>query len=277
MSSLRDLQRQFIGVLFGELPDSQVTWVRNQDGGPKLRGPLRAGVAARMAIYRNNLHEGFIKALALEFPVIQRLVGEDYFRQLAREFLHAHPSRAGDLHRIGAPFPGYLSERFAGTGYAYLPDVAQLEWSYEQAAIAADAPLFDARSLAYVAPESYGGLRFNLHPACYLVSSVYPILRIWQVNQIGADDAGIVDLSTGPDHVVTRRAGHGVELVRLPPVEFLLLECFSAGATLAEALTTLQRVAPDFDLGCSLRQLIALGMITCFQTDNLFSNKGILP
>src|SRR5438552_18891311 len=81
MSSLRDLQRQFVGALFDELPDT------------------RAG----LEIYRNNLHEGFCKVLALEFPVIQRLVGADYFRQLGRDFLHAHPSRGGDLHAIGAP------------------------------------------------------------------------------------------------------------------------------------------------------------------------------
>src|SRR5262249_12480482 len=104
MSSLRDLQRQFVGVLFEELADSEVTWARGQDGRARLRGPRRAQTAARLAIYRNNLHEGFINALALEFPVVQRLVGDDYFRQLAREFLHAHPSRAGDLHPIGAPF-----------------------------------------------------------------------------------------------------------------------------------------------------------------------------
>jgi hypothetical protein len=66
-------------------------------------------------------------------------------------------------------------------------------------------------------------------------------------------------------------------LVRISRGDGALLESFSGGATLAEALTALQRVEPDFDLGCSLRRLIALGMITDFQTGNIFSNKGILP
>jgi hypothetical protein len=246
MSSLRDLQRQFVEALFDESPDG------------------RAGIE----IYRNNLHEGFFKALALEFPVIQRLVGEDYFRQLARSFLHAHPSRAGDLHAIGAPFPDYLRGRFAGTQYAYLPDVAELEWAYEQASIAADAELFDVRSLACVRPDSYGELRFNLHPACYRVRSAYPILRIWQVNQPDADTDLAVDLSMGPDHIVTRRTGRGVELVRVQHGDYRLLECFARNETLGEALSTLQRIAPAFDLGAALRRLIALGMIT---------NQGALP
>src|SRR5262249_30977323 len=156
-------------------------------------------------------------------------------------------------------------------------DVARLEWSYEQATVAADAPTFDVRSLAHVAPESYGGLRVNPHPARHLASSTYPILRVWPVNPTRATHVGILDPTARPDHVTTRRVGHGVELVRLPLAQYALLECFMAGATLAEALNTLQQVEPDADLGGSLRQLIALGTISCFQTDNLFSNKGILP
>jgi hypothetical protein len=260
VSSLRDLQRQFVGALFDELP-----------------APRAAQTAAGLGIYRNNLQEGFLKALALEFPVIQRLVGEDYFRQLARDFLHAHPSQSGNLHAIGAPLPNYLRSCFSGTEYAYLPDVAALEWAYEQAAIAADAAVFDGRSLASVSPDSYGELRFNLHPACYLVSSVYPILRIWQVNQVEADTGLTVDLSTGPDHVVTRRTDRTVELVRMPHGDFRLLECFARNATLGEAVSMPQQIDPAFDLGDALRRLIALGMITELQTAPPFANKGILP
>jgi len=209
--------------------------------------------------------------------VIQQLVGEEYFRQLARDFLHAHPSQSGDLHAIGTPFPDYLRGRFSATEYAYLHDVAALEWAYEQASIAADAALFDVRSLAYVRPDDYGELRFNLHPACYRVSSVYPILRIWQVNQGDADPSLTVDLSTGPDHIVTRRTDRYVELIRMQYGDYRLLECFACNETLGEALVTMQRVEPAFDLGDALRRLIALGMICEFQTFPPFANKGILP
>jgi hypothetical protein len=259
MSSLRDLQRQFVAALFEEVP-----------------GPSEAEAAARLAVYRNNLHEGFSSALLLEFPVIERLVGHDYFRQLAREFLQAHPSRAGDLHAIGAPFPQYLRERHGGTEYGYLADVAALEWAHQQAAIAADAPAFDVQSLAHIAPESYGELRFDLHPACFLIRSAYPILRIWQVNQ-SASEPEIVDLAAGPDHVITRRLGEGVELRRVGPAEYVLLECFSAGSTLAQAFAAVEQVEPGFDLGRGLRQLLALGLIVHFQPEPIFANKGVLP
>jgi hypothetical protein len=277
MLSLRDLQKQFAGVLFEELPESEVPWVRSTEEGGQLRGPRRAGAAARLAIYRNNLREGFIKALALEFPVIQRLVGDDYFRQLAQELLSAYPSRTGDLHAIGAPFSEYLRTRFAETEYAYFADVAALEWAYQQSAIAAEASAFDVQSLARVPPESYGALRFNLHPACFLIQSAYPILRIWQVNQAEEGDPDIVDLSAGPDYVVTRRLGVSVELRRVSPVEYVLLQRFFAGETLAEALAVVEEHDPAFDLGRALRQFIALGLVTHFHTENLFANEGVPP
>jgi hypothetical protein len=276
MLSLRDLQRQFVSALFEELPDSRVSWVHDAGEGPELRGPRRAEIAARLAIYRNNLHEGFIEALSLEFPVVERLVGRDYFRQLAKEFLHAHPSRAGDLHAVGAPFPSYLRQRFGATEYGYLPDVAALEWAYQQAAVAADAPALDVQSLARVAPEGYGELRFDLHPACFLVDSAYPILRIWQVNQSDSEPDR-VDLSAGPDHVITRRLGDGVELRRVAPAEYVLLRRFSTQSTLAEAFAAVEQAEPGFDLGRALRQLIALGLIVQFQTDRIRSNTGVLP
>jgi len=56
-----------------------------------------------------------------------------------------------------------------------------------------------------------------------------------------------------------------------------LLECFARNATLGEALSTLQRIEPEFDLGDALRRLLELGMITEHQPDNPFSNKGTLP
>ncbi len=93
MPALRELQLAFVAAMFGE-SDGVEAHVHN--------GGMSAD--ARLSIYQNNLREGFIKALALTFPVVERLGGTDYFRQLALEFLAAHPSRSGNLHHIGAPF-----------------------------------------------------------------------------------------------------------------------------------------------------------------------------
>jgi hypothetical protein len=259
MLPLRDLQKLFDKALFDDVPDAVAPWIRG------YQADAAQGVAidthARVAIYRNNLHEGFRKALALEFPVIERLVGEDYFRQLALSFLAEHPSRFGDLHCIGEPFARFLLQRFEDTQYAYLPDVATLEWAYQQSSVAADAPSFDPAALRDIPQEGYGQLRFTLHPACGLVRSPYPVMRIWAVNQPDADADEVVDLSSGADFILVRRAAEVVEMRRIAAAEFAMLDAFSQGAKLADALESAYAVDPNFNLGEALRRLIALGVL----------------
>jgi hypothetical protein len=272
MPSLRELQRQFVGVLFEELPDTELG-IRTGDMAGQLRGARRAERSAQLAIYRNNLHAGFNKALSLEFPVIERLVGRDFFQQLARQYLHAHPSRAGDLHLAGVHFPRFLGQRFAKTEHGYLADVAQLEWVYQQAAVAADALPFDPRALAELEPRLYATLQFRIHPSCFLVRSDYPILRIWQVNQ-SEGEPDMVDLHEGPQHVLTRRLGEGVELRSVTAAEYTLLDCFLHGSTLANAFALVEKLDPEFDLARALRQLMALGLIV--DSSGATTIKGVI-
>lgn len=246
MHALRELQHQFAGALFG-------------DGVPP--GIRANGIAAaeRLDIYRNNLHEFFLKTLALEFPAIERLVGADYFRRMGLEFMCAHPSRAGNLHHIGAPFAAFLSERFAGTQYDYLPDVAALEWAYQEAMVAANATPFVVDTLRSAAPDS---LRLVLHPACRLVRSAYPILRIWRANRPESASDDTIDLGSGGDSVLILRAAAHVEFHRLPAGQFALLERLSLGASLSDAFEAALAADPSFDLTEALRRFISLGVFT---------------
>jgi len=262
MLSLRELQLRFTAALFDESGEEAVTpWIRGDE----------IDAAARVGIYRNNLREGFVNTLALEFPVIQRLVGEDYFRQLAIHFLATHPSRAGNLHHIGGPFAQFLHAGFASSTYSYLPDIAALEWACQEAMVASDSQPLDLSSLRSLSHDAYAQVRFNIHPACRLVRSAYPVLRIWSANQPGVDTEEVIDLGTGPDFVLIRRANDGIELRRLPAGDFAFLEAVAAGATLAGALEAGQGAASDFDLSKALRRCVALATFTGIRPDESHS------
>jgi len=217
---------------------------------------------SRIEIYRNNLRETFNRTLALEFPVIQRLVGGDYFRQLALLFLADHPSRSGDLHHIGQHFPRFLARWLENTPYRYLADVASLEWAYQDSLVAADAAPLDPSVLLQVAPDACGELRFMLHPACRLLRSAYPVVRIWRVNQSEAPVTEIVDLASGPERVLVRRTPEGTEFHSLPPGDFALLAALANGATLGEAYDAGCAADPDFNVGTALQRMVALGVLT---------------
>ncbi len=252
MLALHELQLRFVAALL--------------DGAEE---PVAAEIEAngidaseRLEIYRNNVREGFIKALAIGFPVLERLVGVDYFRQLALDFLRAHPSRAGNLHHIGAPLSHFLQQRFAQTEYTYLADVAALEWAHQEALVAADAEPISADALRDVDPARYGELCFELHPACALVRSDFPIVRIWGANQPDASGEEVIDLREGGDNVLVLRTPECIELHRLPTGDFIALESFAHGENLGTALTAAQGADPQFDLGAALRRCMSLHLFT---------------
>lgn len=251
MLALRELQLRFANALF----DGAVE--------PLESDVLANGVsvAGRIGIYRNNLREGFIKALTIGFPVLERLVGVEYFRQLALEFLGAHPSRAGNLHHLGRPLASFLQARFQGTQFAYLADVAALEWAYEDVFVAADAEPITSEALRDIDPSSYEHLRFDLHPACALVRSAYPIVQIWRANQVDASGEEIIDLRAGAENVLVLRAPDGMEFHRLPAGDFAALGAFARSLTLGEALEAAQSADVTFDLGSALNRFMSLNIL----------------
>jgi hypothetical protein len=255
--ALLDLQLRFAAALF-DGADEPIAAHIVADG---------LDTAERIDIYRNNLREGFIQALGLGFPVIERLVGTDYFRQLALEFQRAHPSRAGNFQRIGLPFAAFLRERFAATEYAYLSDVAALEWAHEEVLIAADAEPIAVAALRAIDPAVYEHLRFELHPACKLVQSAYPIIRIWRANQPDATAGEVIDLSEGGgENVLVLRTPEDIEFHRLPAGDFAALEAFARGLALGEVLEAAQSRDASFDLGAALRRFMNLNLLVGAQT-----------
>lgn len=252
MPALRELQLAFTSALFNG-PDSQILQHIRADG---------IDAADRLDIYRNNLREGFVKALALGFPVIERLVGAEYFHQLATEFLRAHPSRSGNLHHAGAPFAPWLRERFANTEYVYFADVAALEWAHAEALIAPEAQTLTADAFREIDPADYEHLMFDLHPACSFVRASCPVVRIWRANQPETQSDEIIDLASEADHVLVLRTPDCVEFHRLPLAQFAFFEALGAGDTLGLALERAQVVDADFDVSAALRQLLELNLLT---------------
>jgi hypothetical protein len=226
-------------------------------------GAARAGAlnAARLAVYRNNARETFHKTLAVTYPVVQRLVGELCFRGLARSYSTDFPSRSGDLGAYGAELPTLLEIYYRDTAFAYLADVARLEWACAEAETAADAVSFDVLELAHVPVDDCERLRFTLRGPVRLVSSRFPVLSIWEVNQGGEVEP--VALSRGAEHVlVTRR--HGVRAYRLDAGTFAFARSLADGDSLADAASAGEVAAADFAVGDALKTLAELDVLAGF-------------
>lgn len=254
MLPLRELQLRFAEAVLGSGAP-----VSSAHAPLPIRGG-RLNVAQRLRVYRNSVLELAMSALAATHPVVRRLVGEPFFSHTAHRYLQAWPSTSANLHNLGHRFAEFLETFTAAGRLPYLPDVARLEWSCHEAFHAADGTPTDARSLAALDRSEYARVTLELHPACRLLRSRYPIVRIWEANQPGRDGDEGVDLSLGGGSVLVYRSELRVEMRQLSLGEFVLLRSLGQNRALAEASEWALCAEPELDLAASLATLVSRGV-----------------
>jgi len=259
MNSLRELQENCYQAFVLGATDSLAPHVRNN------------GIAAkdRIQVYENNARETYRKTLLASYPVVARLGGEEFLRGLALKYMREQPSRCGDLQKFGANFPDFLHALYAASDFAYLPDVARLEWALEEVHLEPNEKIINVSDLAQVAAEDHPRLIFEIRRGLRLVSSRYPILTIWRANQPGED--ADVDLSVGGEHVAVLRRGDDLEMHPLDDSSYALLSQLAEGSTL-ETTFDLLRISSGSDtddedepaLAAALHSVMSLGLLSGF-------------
>jgi hypothetical protein len=209
------LQAAFHAALWAEEPPEGVI-------GPDL--------AQRFAVYRNNVQHSLTRALAARFPVVERLVGAEFFAAMARVFIAAHPPQGPVLLVWGDAFVPFLAGFPPVAGLPWLACVARLELARGVAYHAADAVAVGAEGLAVPDPAA---LRFRLHPSVTLFVSDYPAVAIWQSQQTGAVAA---PLPPGPCYaLIARAADFDVVVEPLDGGTFAVLSALAEGQALGAA------------------------------------------
>ena len=102
-------------------------------------GPGRRPAPRRFAVYRNNVVSALGNAVAGSFPAVKRIVGEDFFRAMARAYVLAEPPTSPVLLDYGTTFPDFIARFAPAASLPYLPDVARIERRWREAYHAEDA------------------------------------------------------------------------------------------------------------------------------------------
>lgn len=222
--------------------------------------------AQRFAVYRNNVTVSLIDALADTFPVVQALVGSDFFRAMAREFARAAPPASPVLAWYGDEFPAFVAVFPPAAGVPYLADVARLEYARVLAFHAADeSPVAAGAVAALLAePAMLPDMTVRFVPACRLLRADWAIASLWAAHQ--ADDAAIalsgIDPAT-PENALICRSGLAVEIRALTDGDAAFVAALMNGASLGEAIA-LAAGEPGFELAGALGLLLAAEAIAAF-------------
>ena len=250
--ALHDVQARFVAALTcGDATNEALADLRLPTLGVDAR--------SRLQVYRNNYRISLTDALGAVYPVLRQLVGDDYFRTVARGFIERHPPRSAQLSAFGAELPQHLGSMPSAAALPYLADVAALEWARHEVYVAADAAPLDAAALGEVPAGQHLDLGLALVPAARLVVSAYPVLAIWQAHQAPIAPEFALSLDDGPSRVLVLRRDVDVALIELAEAESRWLAALQAGATLADATLRAFECDAAFDLGAALARHLALG------------------
>jgi hypothetical protein len=222
--------------------------------------------AQRFAVYRNNVMVSLIDALADTFPVVQELVGEEFFRAMARVFAMAHPPRSPVMAYYGQDFADFVQTFPPATQVPYLADVARLEMARVCAYHAADVPpmALEAVQAALADPAQLIGLRLTLHPSVHVMTSAFAVFSLWAAHQGDIDMA-----SVDPDHaqtVLVFRHALNVNTLELSGAVGQFVSALLAHQALPDAASAAGNADLEFDLTQALTLLLRCQLITHLST-----------
>jgi hypothetical protein len=249
MSGAAELEGKFAEAVLDQNADVPAPLVRKIGGTP----------SRRFGVYRNNVYASLIDVLAGRFPMTARLVGDDFFRAMARVYVEKDPPRSPVLLWYGGNLADFIAGFAPAAPVPYLADVARLEWAWHAAYHAAEADPLPLTALQAAAADA-GAATLSLHPSLQVVSSSYPVVTIWQLAACGGEDEPARLSAQGEDALVLRPKLE-VEARRLPKGGVAFVCALKEGATLQDAAGAAIEDAPAFDLETNLAGLMASGAI----------------
>lgn len=206
------------------------------------------------AVYRNTVLTGCIDALQSNFPAIERLVGEQWFRAAAAIYVRSHLPQDPALLLYGADFAEFLASFEPAREYPYLPDVAHVDRLWSEAHAAADDDVLAASALSNLAEHDMNRFGLELHPAVrWAWSDDHPIHTLWIRNRDGAPDVAAPIEWTGEGVLLTRPHG-AVTNHPIGRAGVALLAACADGCSIAAAVAA----AHDADVNADLPALIGL-------------------
>lgn len=218
--------------------------------------------AHRFLIYRNNYIVSLVDALADTFDVTRQLVGEEFFRAMARLYAYAHPHRSPMMVSYGADFPDFIQDFPPAAELPYLADVARLEYRRVVAYHAADVPGVESEAIVTALEDeiALSTLTVTLHPSLSVLPSNAAIASLWAAHH------GFLLLSAvSPDVAevaLILRNGLNVEVLQISEAAGVFICELQSGACFGRAAAEAMTVDADFELGSTLGLLLQKSAIT---------------
>lgn len=188
---------------------------------------------AAVAVYRNNVRAAYYRVLRDTFPVVHKLVGDDFFRGMAHDYFHNKLPVSRLVSIYGYALPAFIETYPPCATLPYLADVARFEILWLQSYHATEAASLSVEAIERRLASAPETAHVRLHPSTRLFASRFPVIDIWRNNR--RDNPEPMTIKRSADFALIARPAHDVRVEKLTGGAFQVLEALTAGKSLGEA------------------------------------------
>jgi len=232
---LAELQIDFQRALF-DTECKGADWISESAHGLSARD--------RLDIYYNAYRLRLIDVLLDTFEHTAVYLGDDWFNQLAADYVQSHPSTYKNIGLYGRDFPQFLAERLPED--LEVSELALMDWKLRRAFDGADSSVMTQDDLQQLASEG-ASIRLQAVPTLTTCTQHFNTLDIWHaINQ--DQTPPVVEPLPQPIEILIWRKGHSPHFRSLSRIEAAAIArvCFSD--TLDAIGAALEKDFPDVDV-----------------------------
>ena len=212
----------------------------------------------RFSVYRNNVIVSLIESLEATYPIICKLVGDEFFKAMAGNYVRNFPPKSPLMLLYGIEFPEFLKDFEPVRNLPYLSDVGRIERALRESYHSKDSRPISQDVVDRFSQENLPTASISLAPSLIILHSQYPVFSIWYSNMKGE----IRNPPPEAQNVAIIRKQYDPIPRLLVKGEFEMLDSLQKGHSIGNALEAALAVEPEFDLGSTLTWLLNSNSIT---------------
>jgi hypothetical protein len=233
------------------------------EGEPTAFEPLLVGGCdgrRRLEIHQRHYIASLVMSLLDRFPATVWLVGSEFVRHAAQQFVRQHPPTRPCIAEYGEEFPAFLMAQTGEGKLPYLGQFATLEWHLGRLSLAVDLPGPNGAALSAFDPGALTDATVTLQPGVEFLSAQWAIDELMSL-YLSDQAPDRFTLDTGDEWLELQGCRGELRMTRLTHSDFAFRAGLAAGRMIGDAALSALEIDPAFDAGGALLNLLDEGLI----------------
>lgn len=228
MRPLEALQRRFV---------RSITFVTDADFVASVTGGGKLTAAEAVEVYRRGYPARLTEALGETYQGCWRVLGDDDFFAVTRDFIARFPSLTHNLSDYGVAFPEFLESRPESEDLPFVGDLARFEWAFKELFHRAPHVGLSPEALAAAAKPN-GALKFG--SAVSFLSLRHRVYDIWRRDRNDDTPLEEKDYMGEQRLILYKTDGNPIFVKELSGPEHAVLTALASGRSLEASLSETQ-------------------------------------